>query len=181
MNNIINVVSSGHVGNFYCALIASEAAARTVINTVCAIVSIAKTLFQEGGYASEGDFDEAKDYLLGAGENGLNAAIYGLGALNPIAGVVVPVVGLLSHTRIHSGSEDTDDRPNPCWSFRVINWIPARIAYGIETQIAPLIGDSFSYRLMTISMIGAGFFVLGISPFASLSSYKFFPIRLTLG
>lgn len=191
MNSIVNAISSTHIGSFYCALIASEAAVRTVIFTACGIINAVKTVFE--GTLERSEFNRAARYFEIAGRDAFNTATYGIGALNPVAGVIVPAVSFVSNLRQDVVSRGyilgamvvpPETRIDRYWIPRAIEWVPVRIVNGIYSQFEtylPFTSERLHYQILTAAMIGLGFFALGVSPFASLSTYKFFPIRLTIG
>lgn len=84
---VTQYVSTHNVGSIYCAVVAGEAAVRTVANLAQTVVFATGAIF-----SSDPSWKEtAKKTGKQAGLNLISTGLYGCGAINPIAGIAIPI------------------------------------------------------------------------------------------
>ena len=123
LQHVSGYLSTHHAGNWSCAAISLEASLNGLVDLIQAVVFIYHGIFKAPPNENKdlhlfrkiisriksdrhSQFKNAKREITEAGRDILNASIYGIGAVNPIAGVVIPIT-IITTKLFQSYKDDT--------------------------------------------------------------------------
>lgn len=181
MNNVLHTVShyygTSHVTNFYCGIISVEATISGVIHLVKGIDHLARGILMPHGSTTLSHYREASEHFNELGKDLVYASVFGFGAINPAAGIIIPVVAVMGDIISEESGDGLSDR---YVSSYFLDWIPKRILAGASLQFSSLAGVSFRIGTVTVgALVAVGTsYALGVSLAAP---FRHIPVNLTFG
>lgn len=181
MNNVFQIASdyykASHLANLYCGVISAEASLRGLIHLVKAVCYLAMGILKN---REENLLNASKEFIE-CGQDALYAAIYGFGAINPIAGIAVPTVAMTASAMSVESSQDS--LSNRYTLNAVLDFIPTKLIKGAIEQLTATADVSSRIGTITIGALVAfgAFYALGVSLPVSLPTVRWLPVKLTFG
>lgn len=162
--DLANYRANSHIGSIYCAAIASEAALHGFSQMAIGITLAFGSVFNDEL------IPQAENAIFHAGAHTVNVITFGLGAFNPIAGVIVPIA-----MSIISDSFDTDTQlSTKRYIFGSLSIAPSRFISGAVKQISHnlCLPEKVTTVATGMLLMGGAFYALNLSPLTPLIDFK---------
>lgn len=141
--------STHSYASLYCTVVAIEASTACALRLLGALSSLFDALTTTNVYGQKQSYEACQDELKKAITNAAFAALFALGAVNPITGFVVPIVAGTMENMTHHSNFKVSERYNTVY---LIQAAPQKIMRGVATVLSTV---TFLPKKVTNLAVGA--------------------------